>query len=184
MARPCRFQVSQIMLWTNECDRVRRHLALSAGGDGEAVNPADVQQHLRDCTGCRTAGEDLIQGQRVLAEARSVTRRDPGPSLWSQLSGRIQSRSTMGDARTRRSQRAGWIPAVALSAACAAVLLAAALNPAFDDSGYLDPPQPNVSSYDSFSGESVRLSGQEGQLILSPQMRRVRSLLYSDSNSY
>lgn len=172
------------MLWTNECERVRRHLALSAGGDEQAASPADVQQHLQDCAGCRTAGEDLIQGQRVLAEARAQTRRDPGPSLWSQVSGRIQSRPLAGNASSRQSQRAGWIPVAALSAACAAVVLAAVLNPAFDDSRYLDRSRRSIGSDDSFSGESMHLSGQEGRLILSPQMRRVRSLMYSDSNSY
>jgi len=172
------------MLWTNECERVRRHLALSAGGDENTANAADVQQHLQDCAGCRTAGEDLISGQRVLAEARALTRRDPGPSLWSQVSGRIQSRPSAGNGNSQGSHRSGWIPVVALTAACAAVLFAAQMNPAFDDSRYLDRGHRSLGADDNFTGESMHLSGQEGRLILSPQMRRVRSLLYSDSNSY
>jgi len=168
------------MLWTNDCERVRRQLALNAGGDASTAEMADVRQHLRDCSGCRTAGEDLIRGQRVLAEARTLMPRNVGPSLSSHLAERVRSLPQGG----KHSQRAGWIPVAALSAACAAVIMAALMNPSFDDSQFSQRSSPSVGSDSNFSGESMHWSGQEGQLILSPQMRRVRSLMYSDSNSY
>lgn len=121
------------------CRQAKSELALWVGGDLTESSALELERHVAVCPSCRTVREGLSASHTALqtVAARTAgpaqeecTRREanrPRPtsdsSIWPAVSARI-SRSEQS-----RSQRFnGWVPAMAVSAACVAILFVAVQN--------------------------------------------------------
>lgn len=122
------------------CRQAKSELALWVGGDLTESSALELERHVAVCPSCRTLREGLSTSHTALqavAAAPAVSpardesmRREanrPRPasdsSIWPAVSARI-SRSEQS-----RSQRFnGWVPAMAVSAACVAILFVAVQN--------------------------------------------------------
>lgn len=122
------------------CRQAKSELALWVGGDLNETSMLELERHVAVCPSCRALREGLSASHTALqavAAAPTVgaardesTRREanrPRPasdsSIWPAVSARI-ARSEQS-----RSQRFnGWVPAMAVSAACVAILFVAVQN--------------------------------------------------------
>jgi anti-sigma factor RsiW len=106
-------------MWMSKCQKYRQDLALLVGQDLDVVAQLEAERHVATCPQCREHLQSLRSGQRVLQQART---QQPSPvaeesSVWSGVSRQMRAL----DERSGRSNWRGWLPAVALAAACLTV---------------------------------------------------------------
>lgn len=135
------------------CRQAKSELALWVGGDLTESSALELERHVAVCPSCRTLREGLSASHTALQaaaaapvlrpahEESTTARREanrPRPasdsSIWPAVSARI-TRSEQS-----RSQRFnGWVPAMAVSAACVAILFVAAQNATQSTRGFRSP---------------------------------------------
>lgn len=103
-------------MWMSKCQKYRQDLALLVGQDLDLVAQVEAERHVATCPDCRSHLQSLRSGQRVLLQARtqapvSVAEES---SVWGGVSRQIR----VLDERAGRTNWRGWLPAVALAAAC------------------------------------------------------------------
>jgi hypothetical protein len=115
-------------------DTLDRHAwadRLSEYLDDELPPPerAALDEHLRECAGCRAVLEDL---RRVSVRAKALRDRDPDQNLWPEIARRIGRPEAAwavagggdeGDELAARRRRKVWAPWLGAGAAAAAVLV-------------------------------------------------------------
>lgn len=131
------------------CRQARIDLALCVGEDlPDAARRESLRQHVAHCPGCRAHYKRLRGTLRVLESSDRDRTYDVGGSLWPQLSNRIRR---LEEAPQPASRFNGWLPFVAVTAACAMLVVAMDLQgPA--------PAQPHgvrPIARDMFSGSSL-----------------------------
>ena len=101
------------------CSQARSGLALLVGQDLDDKGRLDLERHLAVCPCCRHARQQLEQVMSVLQVANAGESPDLSDSLWPDLSERIRVRQ-----RYRRQERFnGWVPALAVTAACLTIVV-------------------------------------------------------------
>lgn len=131
------------------CRQARIDLALCVGEDlPDAARRESLKQHVAQCPGCRAHYKRLRGTLRVLESSDRDRTYDVGGSLWPQVSHRIRR---LEEAPQLASRFNGWLPFVAVTAACAMLIVAMDIQgPA--------PVQPHgLRPYarDMFSGSSL-----------------------------
>jgi len=106
-------------MWMSKCQKYRQDLALLVGQDLDVVAQLEAERHVATCPQCREHLQSMRSGQRVLQQART---QQPAPvaeeaSVWAGVSRQMR----VLDERAGRSNWRGWLPAVALAAACLTV---------------------------------------------------------------
>jgi hypothetical protein len=103
------------------CRQARIDLALCVGEDlPEAARRESLRQHVAQCPGCRAHYKRLRGMQRVLESSDHDRTYDVGGSLWPALSNRIRR---LEESPGPTSRFNGWLPFVAVTAACAMLVV-------------------------------------------------------------
>jgi len=103
------------------CRQARIDLALCVGEDlPDAARRESLRQHTAQCPGCRAHYKRLRSTLRVLESSDRDRTYDVGGSLWPQVSHRIRR---MEEAPGPASRFNGWLPFVAVTAACAMLIV-------------------------------------------------------------
>ncbi len=105
-AMNCRQAKADIALWIGEdlTDRSRRE---------------DLRRHVSACAGCRRHYKRLKGALQVLEHADQEQTYDVSDSVWPELARRIEQQSQPG---SRPARFNGWLPFVAMTAACVALV--------------------------------------------------------------
>jgi hypothetical protein len=103
----CRQAKADIALWIGEDlpDRSRRE---------------ELRRHVSACSGCRTHYKQLKGTLQVLEHADREQTYDVSDSVWPELARRIEQQSQPG---SRPARFNGWLPFVAMTAACVALVV-------------------------------------------------------------
>jgi hypothetical protein len=103
----CRQAKADIALWIGEDlpDRSRRE---------------ELRRHVSACHGCRSHYRRLKGTLQVLEHADREQTYDVSDSVWPELARRIEQQS---DSRSRGARFNGWLPFVAMTAACVALVV-------------------------------------------------------------
>lgn len=110
------------------CRHARSDLALWVGRDlTDTQRREELRRHVSHCPECRSHFARLKQTLRVLEQADETPTYDAAASLWPELSGRIQHRAA---SRGPTSRFNGWFPFVAMTAACALLVVVMETRPA------------------------------------------------------
>jgi hypothetical protein len=110
------------------CRHARSDLALWVGRDlTDTQRREELRRHVSRCPECRSHYARLKQTLRVLENADETPTYDAAASLWPELSGRIQQRAA---SRGPTSRFNGWFPFVAMTAACALLVVVMETRPA------------------------------------------------------
>jgi hypothetical protein len=117
-------QPSAKLVW--DCREARTQIALEVGGDLEDSAATErLQSHLHECPDCRRYLSDMQSVLGVFAAcARPENVEAASPRLWSRIAAELPDRSR----RSAYSQFNVWVPAAAMSIACAAMLLVTILQ--------------------------------------------------------
>lgn len=103
------------------CRQARIDLALCVGEDlPEAARRESLRQHVAQCPGCRAHYKRLRGTLQVLESSDRDRTYDVGGSLWPQLSNRIRR---LEEAPVPPTRLNGWLPFVAVTAACAMLVV-------------------------------------------------------------
>jgi len=101
------------------CRRARPNIALWIGNDLDEQSEQDVRRHLAVCPQCREYAHALRTSLRVLEQSERMPGTQMHDSVWPDLSKRLRPAETR-----RRSERFnGWMPALAVVAACLTLVL-------------------------------------------------------------
>lgn len=108
-------------MWKSKCRTFRNDIALLAGNDLGDQARVEAERHLATCPECRELWLSLSNSQQVLEQVRNSepVETKPEPSIW----GDVQRRIRVLDERSTRRDWRGWLPAIALAAACLVVTL-------------------------------------------------------------
>ncbi len=108
-------------MWMNNCRKYRADLALLAGNDLDAVTRLEVERHIVTCPECRAHWQELQSSHQALEQSRgtAVVASSETNSVWVD----VQRQIRVVDERSRRGSWRGWLPAVAMTAACLAIVL-------------------------------------------------------------
>lgn len=125
------------------CDEAHHQIVLWVGGDLEESAVLPVERHVTACPHCRCALEDLRVSHEALTSLRAASTRaasslgekEPAPSLWPAVSRRLAWQQP----ELQRPRFNGWIPGLAVSVACLAVMVVAVRNVA--DAPMSAPPR-------------------------------------------
>jgi hypothetical protein len=103
----CRQAKADIALWIGEDlpDRRRRE---------------ELRRHVSRCAGCRRHLKQLKGTLQVLEHADREQTYDVSDSVWPELARRIEQQSQLG---SRPARFNGWLPFVAMTAACVALVV-------------------------------------------------------------
>ena len=106
-------------MWMSKCQKYRQDLALLVGQDLDVVAQVEAERHVATCPDCRVHLQSLRSGQQVLQQARTQSPSNVAEeaSVWGGVSRQIR----VLDERAGRANWRGWLPAVALAAACLTV---------------------------------------------------------------
>jgi hypothetical protein len=122
------------------CRQARIDLALCVGEDlPDAARRESLRQHVAQCPGCRAHYKRLRGTLRVLESSDRDRTYDVGGSLWPQLSNRIRR---LEESPGPSSRFNGWLPFVAVTAACAMLVVVMDLG---TPSGARTPHTQNVA---------------------------------------
>src|SRR5262245_62033003 len=103
------------------CRQARIDLALCVGEDlPEAARRESLRQHVAQCPGCRAHYKRLRGTLQMLESSDRDRTYDVGGSLWPQLSSRIRR---LEETPVPPSRLNGWLPFVAVTAACALLVV-------------------------------------------------------------
>lgn len=103
------------------CRQARIDLALCVGEDlPDAARRESLRHHVAQCPGCRAHFKRLRGTLRVLESSDRDRTYDVGGSLWPQLSHRIRR---LEESPGPSSRFNGWMPFVAVTAACAMLVV-------------------------------------------------------------
>ena len=104
------------------CRQARTTIALCVGEDlAGRQQREELKRHLAACPPCRDHYRQLKKTIRVLENADRDPTYDAADSLWPQLANRIQQQQT---SRFSKARFNGWPPFVAMTAACALLIVA------------------------------------------------------------
>lgn len=167
-------------MWMSKCQKYRQDLALLVGQDLDTVARVEAERHVATCPDCRAHLQSLRSGQRVLLQARKQTPAavTEEASVWGGVSRQIR----VLDERAGRTNWRGWLPAVALAAACLTVTVITTdmLDPSRlnstrqvgDVSGGLNTPQgllaPNRNVANPVNTQPMRVPLPASDLQLNP----------------
>jgi hypothetical protein len=101
------------------CKAIQRLMALAVGDDLPVSELRQLEQHVRVCAKCQSAWEQHRQGFAVVQQSRIQTIRPLSDSIWPKLANRLQHRFS----DRSQSDFNGWIPALAITAACVLVFV-------------------------------------------------------------
>ena len=106
-------------MWISKCQKHRQNLALLVGQDLDVGAQVEAERHVATCPDCRAHLQSLRSGQRVLEQARTQSPAAVAEesSVWGGVSRQIR----VLDERSGRATWRGWLPAMALAAACLTV---------------------------------------------------------------
>src|SRR3954465_7883071 len=103
------------------CRQARIELALCVGDDlPDAARGENRRRHGGQCPGCRAHYKRLRGTLQVLESSDGDRTYDVGGSLWPQLSQRIRRMEETPEPSARFN---GWLPFVAVTAACALLVV-------------------------------------------------------------
>lgn len=100
------------------CKRARLHIALRVGDDLDHAGTAELDGHLTGCADCRAHLGRVESNLHPLHERSGENPTDLRDSLWPDLLEKLPPRPG-----SRMPEFNGWWVALAVSAACAAILL-------------------------------------------------------------
>lgn len=124
------------------CRHARSDLALWVGRDlTDTQRREELRRHVSRCPECRSHYTRLKQTLRVLENADETPTYDAASSLWPELSGRIQQRAA---SRGPTSRFNGWFPFVAMTAACALLVVVMETRPAQRPASAISPISRDV----------------------------------------
>ncbi|REJ90164.1 MAG: hypothetical protein DWQ34_17945 [Planctomycetota bacterium] len=104
------------------CRQAKSTIALWVGEDlSDRQQREELKRHLAACPACRTHYRRLKKTFRVLENADRDPTYDASDSLWPELANRIQEQQS---SRFSKSRFNGWPPFVAMTAACALLIVA------------------------------------------------------------
>lgn len=104
------------------CRQSKATIALWVGEDlSDREQREDLKRHLAACPPCRDHYRQLKKTIRVLEGADRIPTYDASDSLWPELANRIQQQQK---SRLSKSHFNGWPPFVAMTAACALLIVA------------------------------------------------------------
>jgi hypothetical protein len=100
------------------CKRAKTAIALWVGDDLDASSVNDLQSHLAECPVCRDRWLDMRRSLDVLHRVETpIDDRGQSGNIWPSVAARILRRN-----QARQPQDFnGWVPALAVSAACLAI---------------------------------------------------------------
>lgn len=103
------------------CRQARIDLALCVGEDlPEAARRESLRQHVAQCPGCQAHYKRLRGALRVLESSDCDRTYDVNDSMWPQLAVRIRR---LEETPVPASRFNGWLPFVAVTAACAMLVV-------------------------------------------------------------
>lgn len=103
------------------CRQARIELALCVGDDlPDATRRENLRRHVVQCPGCRAHYKRLRGTLQMLESSDGDRTYDVGGSLWPQLSQRIRRMEETPEPTGRFN---GWMPFVAVTAACALLVV-------------------------------------------------------------
>ncbi len=111
------------------CKQAQRDIALWAGHDlDDAAQKEAVRRHVAGCPGCRSHYQRMKQTLQVFERAERPVTYVSGDSLWPALAARIshaqqQPATSWNTTRFSGNRLSGWMPFVAMTAACLILLL-------------------------------------------------------------
>jgi hypothetical protein len=110
-------------------------LALSAGNDLEERDVAGIDRHVAVCPTCREAWQSLRRAQQALEQVSAAPVVEPTTlvcrptgSVWPSVARHLRSI----DAQAAAPDWRGWLPSLALAAACVAVVVVAIPESSFN----------------------------------------------------
>ena len=101
------------------CKQAKAEIALWVGNDLDESTERSLKRHLSQCLSCRKHWRRMKATLRMLQEADEVPSATEVGSLWPRLSAAL---SAADDQNARRSRFNGWVPALAVAAACLAMI--------------------------------------------------------------
>ena len=101
------------------CKQAKAEIALWVGNDLNESAERSLRRHLSRCLGCRKHWRRMKASLRMLQEADEVPSTTEDVSLWPRLSAKL---SAAEEQNARRSRFNGWVPALAVAAACLAMI--------------------------------------------------------------
>ncbi len=136
------------MIWKPKCARYRLLLALEAGHDLDEQDHAELGRHVAQCPACREYRNQVQAGYRALEQAgRAGCSPDTGPSLWPGVKVALSVRQPGAP----RELWVGWVPAVALAAACMFLIYIVHTGPSFDEPPRSLRPRQIQSAFEPFA---------------------------------
>jgi len=103
------------------CTQAKADIALWIGEDLPDRSRRDqLRRHVSACADCRRHYKRLKGTLQVLEHADREQTYDVSDSVWPELARRIEQKS---EARSRGARFNGWLPFVAMTAACAALVV-------------------------------------------------------------
>lgn len=113
------------------CESARNQIALWVGGDLEAADILPLERHVAVCPNCRQTWQDFQSSHEALASLRTIKPAEkPMPagngagSLWPSVARRLARRQP----QIQRPRFNGWLPGLAVSVACVAVMVVTVRN--------------------------------------------------------
>jgi len=101
------------------CRRARPNIALSIGNDLDEQSERNVRRHLAVCPQCREYARSLRDSLKVLERSEKTPAERMHDSVWPDLSNRLRP----ADSGRRPERFNGWMPALAVVAACVTLVL-------------------------------------------------------------
>lgn len=148
------------------CKQAQRDIALWAGHDlDDSVQKEAVRRHVVGCPCCRTHYRQMKQTLQVLERAERPVTYVSGDSLWPALAARISHAQQQPTANWKTThwnttRLSGWMPFVAMTAACLILLLVvneqpqqphAPIQRGLPSAPLISTEGPPASRYDQFS---------------------------------
>lgn len=113
------------------CKRARANIALWVGDDLDDSAERDLRRHVVDCPACHEYWHDMKTGLQILQDSQGRAK-STGKSLWPSLATALVPEHQYA---SRPSRFNGWVPAVAVAAACLAMISLANNARLPDDAG-------------------------------------------------
>lgn len=130
------------------CRQAKAEIALWVGQDlPDPSRREHLRRHVAQCPGCRVHFKRLKSTLRLLESTDHEQTYDVGDSLWPALARRIECLENSGAPTSRFN---GWLPFVAVTAACALLVVVMEMQPASSPSAPTTPVAREMWASPSF----------------------------------